>query len=300
MILLTGGTGAGQARFITAYVGATKVATVATWVTNPDNTTTFAILPFDSVAGASAPTVAQIATAVWEDLTAGGDFGTVGSIGKLLVTDIDAAISSRSSYAGGDTAGTTTLLSRLSATRAGYLDNLSAGAVALEASLQGLITTIGAAAAGVATAVWGSATRILTAGTNIVLAKGTGLMGLNDIAASAIISDATPFAGASVAAIKAKTDNLPGGIKKNTALSAFEFFMVDAIDHVTGKTGLTVTATRSIDGGAFASCANAPTEVSSGVYAIDLAAADLNGTVITLRFTGTGADATLLTVKTSL
>ncbi len=76
--------------------------------------------------------------------------------------------------------------------------------------------------------------------------------------------------------------------------------MVDAIDHVTGKTGLTVTATRSIDGGAFASCANAPTEVSSGVYAIDLAAADLNGTVITLRFTGTGADATLLTVKTSL
>jgi hypothetical protein len=36
-----------------------------------------------------------IAKGVWEDLLAGGDFGTVGSIGKLLADDIDAAISSR-------------------------------------------------------------------------------------------------------------------------------------------------------------------------------------------------------------
>lgn len=44
------------------------------------------------------------------------------------VTEIQSGLST---YAGGDTSGTTTLLSRLSATRAGYLDNLSAGAVAL-------------------------------------------------------------------------------------------------------------------------------------------------------------------------
>jgi hypothetical protein len=49
LIMLTGGTGAGQSRFITAYVGATQVATVAAWVTNPDSSTTFAILPFDAV-----------------------------------------------------------------------------------------------------------------------------------------------------------------------------------------------------------------------------------------------------------
>lgn len=36
--------------------------------------------------------------------------------------------------------------------------------------------------------VWDTTTRILTAGTNIVLAKGTGLTGLNDIAATAIVS----------------------------------------------------------------------------------------------------------------
>lgn len=85
IILLTGGTGAGQARFISGYVGATKVATVATWATNPDNTSTFAILPFDAIAGASAPTAAQVATAVWQDTTA-GDFSTAGSIGKSLFT----------------------------------------------------------------------------------------------------------------------------------------------------------------------------------------------------------------------
>ena len=52
-----------------------------------------------------------LTAAIWAALTSG--LTTVGSIGKLLVTDIDAAISSRSTYAGGDTAGTTTLLSRI-------------------------------------------------------------------------------------------------------------------------------------------------------------------------------------------
>jgi hypothetical protein len=45
-ILLTGGTGSGQYRLVTAYNGTTKVATVTpAWATNPDNTSTFAILP---------------------------------------------------------------------------------------------------------------------------------------------------------------------------------------------------------------------------------------------------------------
>jgi hypothetical protein len=70
------------------------------------------------------PSASTIAQAVWDALTSA--LTTVGSIGKLLVTNIDAAISSRSTYAGGDTSGTTTLLSRLTATRAGLLDHLDA------------------------------------------------------------------------------------------------------------------------------------------------------------------------------
>lgn len=51
--------------------------------------------------------------AIWDRLTSA--LTTAGSIGKLLVDNINATISSRSTYAGADTAGTTTLLSRITA-----------------------------------------------------------------------------------------------------------------------------------------------------------------------------------------
>lgn len=87
-------------------------------------------------------------------------------------------------------------------------------------------------------------------------------------------------------------------IRKNKPLANFEFLLVLASDHITPATGLTVTAQRSIDGAAFAACANAAAEVAVGVYKIDLAAADLNGDVITLRFTAATADARLITIVT--
>ena len=101
-----------------------------------------------------------------------------------------------------------------------------------------------------------------------------------------------------VAAIKAKTDNLPEGIQKNTALANFEFFMVLASDHISAATGLTITAERSIDGGAFAAMTNTAVEVSAGIYKINLAAADTNGDFITYKFTSATADATLISFKT--
>jgi len=86
--------------------------------------------------------------------------------------------------------------------------------------------------------------------------------------------------------------------KKNTALATFEFVMNDSTNH-SPATGLTVAATRSIDGGAFASCANSVTEIANGWYKIDLAASDLNGNVIGLRFTAAGADTANLTILTN-
>lgn len=69
-----------------------------------------------------------------------------------------------------DSAGVTTLLSRLSSARAGYLDNLSAGAVALQSSITTLLTNVAAVAA----AVWAYATRTLTQGAASVVAAVTG------------------------------------------------------------------------------------------------------------------------------
>lgn len=115
----------------------------------------------------------------------------------------------------------------------------------------------------------------------------------------AIVTAPTNFALLSINGSGYVTEVNVDGIKKNTALSNFEFLMVDATDGYTEETGLSVTAQRSIDGAAFGACANAVTEVSNGIYKINLAAADLNGDVITLRFSATGARTRLITIKTN-
>lgn len=88
-------------------------------------------------------------------------------------------------------------------------------------------------------------------------------------------------------------------IKKNQALAGFQFIMTDSTTHAP-KTGVTVTAVRSINGGAFAACANSATEISNGWYTIDLAASDLNGNTIALRFTGASSDDRDILIVTQL
>lgn len=82
---------------------------------------------------------------------------------------------------------------------------------------------------------------------------------------------------------------ITSNIKKNTVQNGFTFLMTDSTNH-NPKTGLTVTATRSIDGGSFSSCANSVLEVANGTYTINLAAADTNGNHIMYRFASAGAD----------
>jgi hypothetical protein len=98
--------------------------------------------------------------------------------------------------------------------------------------------------------------------------------------------------------VKAKTDNLPVAVKKNVALAKFPFYMVLAADHVSPALGKVITAERCIDGAGFVACTNAPVEVAAGWYIIDLAAADLNGTVIAFKFTEATVDARCITIVT--
>jgi hypothetical protein len=86
-------------------------------------------------------------------------------------------------------------------------------------------------------------------------------------------------------------------IKRNQPLAAFMFMMTDSTNHAPAS-GLTVTATRNIDGAGFAPCANAVTGIANGWYKIDFAASDFNGTVIAVRFSAPGADDRDLTVIT--
>jgi len=99
---------------------------------------------------------------------------------------------------------------------------------------------------------------------------------------------------AEIAAVKAKTDLIPAvparGFKANTAFANFLFDMVESADGITPAVGLTVTAQRRIDNGAWANCTNAVVETGLGGYRIDLAAADLNGVrEVSLKFEATGA-----------
>lgn len=91
---------------------------------------------------------------------------------------------------------------------------------------------------------------------------------------------------------------LQAGIRKNQAIANFPFLMTDSTNH-NPATGLTVTATRSLDGAAFGSGTIANmTEVGNGVYQCDLGSGDLNSDTVALRFTATGADDLVITIVT--
>jgi hypothetical protein len=85
---------------------------------------------------------------------------------------------------------------------------------------------------------------------------------------------------------------------RNEALNDIPFYMVDSTDHTTPETGLSVTAERSLDGAAFASVSGTVNEISDGVYSFDASAADMDGDIVILKFTATGADPQLITIKT--
>lgn len=95
--------------------------------------------------------------AIWDRATSA--LTTVGSIGKLVVDNVNATISSRSSHAAAD--------------------------------------------------IWAVATRLLTAGTNIVLAKGVGVTGFNDLSAADVRT--------AVGLAAANLDTQLGAIKTDTA-----------------------------------------------------------------------------------
>ena len=79
-------------------------------------------------------------------------------------------------------------------------------------------------------------------------------------------------------------------LKTNQTLNNYHFLMTDSTTH-NPATGKTVTVTRAIDGGAFgAGTIGSVTEVANGLYRVDLPAADLNGSVVTLRMTASGCD----------
>lgn len=86
--------------------------------------------------------------------------------------------------------------------------------------------------------------------------------------------------------------------KYNTALSNFTFPLYDSSGSLV--TGQTVTATRSLDGAAFAACANSVSELASGLYTIDLAASDMSADEVVLKFAASGARTQIVSIFTDV
>ncbi|MGH2620937.1 MAG: hypothetical protein ACRDHG_10270, partial [Anaerolineales bacterium] len=70
-ILFTSGNISGQARLITAFNPATDTITFSPATTQAVTTQTYEIIPNVAAAGASAPTAAEVADAVWDEAITG-------------------------------------------------------------------------------------------------------------------------------------------------------------------------------------------------------------------------------------
>ena len=86
--------------------------------------------------------------------------------------------------------------------------------------------------------------------------------------------------------------------KKKDTLSGGFMFVMTSLATGLPQTGLTVTSQVSLDGGAFGATVNSVTELSNGVYILNIAAADVNGNHAMLKFTATGANTTFTEIVT--
>ncbi len=248
-------------------------------------------LDFDNIKAATAPTTLTnirvpnvtltdtVTTYTGNTVQTGDNFARIGAAGAGLtalgdtrIANLDATISSRLAPAG--TLAAVTLVSTLTT----YTGNTP--------QTGDSFARLGAAGAGL-TAL--GDTRIA----NLDATVSSRTKPADTQAAVTLVGSVSGSVGSVASGVSLTAGQL--AIKKNTALANFEFPMTDSTTNAP-KTGLTVTATRSIDGGAFAACANAVTAVSNGVYKISLDATDLNGTVITLRFTAALANDRLITI----
>ena len=116
----------------------------------------------------------------------------------------------------------------------------------------------------------------------------------------AAISTRSTYAGGPVESVTSPvsiTDAI--GFQKNVALNNFTALMVLSADHVTPATGKSVTGYILKDSGAFVSFSNSVAEVGNGIYRVNLTQAEMNADFVTLAFMASGCDQRTIQIKTS-
>lgn len=235
------------------------------------------------------PTAAAIVTAIMTDLLSGTDFNTVGSFGKLVKDYLDAAVSTRlaaSGYTAPDNTTIGTISTNIGANGAGLtaigdtrLGNLDA-AVSTRLATAGYTAPDNASASSAASSAATAATQATNAASQTTAANIRTAVGL------------------AAANLDTQLGAIPTTfrLKKNTAFTGFSLVMFNTSG--VAATGKTVSGSVSIDGGAFGSLTNAVSEIGSGAYKVNLAAADTNGNDLLFLFTATDCKPLFLKVIT--
>lgn len=246
-VLVTGGsTGVGQSRLITDYVSSTDTATVETWTTTPTGTITYNVFGTAAGSGGSGLDAAGVRSAL--GMSSANLDTQLAAIDDYVDTEVAAILV--------DT-GTTLddlvddLETRLTATRAGYLDNLSAGAVALEATAQSILTDTGTTLQGEIDGIQADTedlqSRIpsaLVGGRIDATVDGTGMESgaINAIIESAFTYNATAdYAGATTGSlVKEIADNAGGSALTTDAIAEAMFTFNATATYATADAGSVV------------------------------------------------------------
>ena len=211
VVRIVAGTGAGQSRVITAYNGATKVATVhEAWATNPDSTSQYVFEGNADVGSGSAPSAADIWSHATRTLTAGTNIqlpanalqnvtawavaltgnitgnlsGSVGSVAGLVSADVQAVLGDSDAASGLSGVG---------------LSQFNNGAVSADLDAAAVRSAVGLASANLDTQLSAIDDAVDTEVASLVSSVATVLAAVDT----------------EVAAIKAKTDNLPATFPAN-------------------------------------------------------------------------------------
>ena len=291
-VVITGGTGVEQERIIVDYVGSTKVAKIAPpWVTDPDVTSEFEIEPALSHAetGWNTIKIGLAAAGAASTITLDSDASAVDDFYNDDLVHLDAGVGEGQSRVITDYDGTTKIATVHKAwttipdTTSEYIVEEAHPYTPLIKTETDKLALVDAGAGFAGSVIEEVENRATPAQVATELGTYNG----------PTRAEATTDKDAILARI------LTQGVAQNAAFPNFTFEMVLTSDHVTPATGLTVTAQRLLDGGAYAAVAGTIAEISNGTYQFDALAADTNGDFGTWKFSAATADDVFVHFKTT-
>lgn len=177
--------GTTEVRMITDYTGSTQTATVVPdWNTAPDNNDTFTIYRPDGVQ------IQQANASHWNSLaTVALPPTNAEMVARTLTAASYATAANQATIAGYIDTEIGTIITHLTDIKGATWSSTDSLEAIRDRGDAAWVTATGFSTHSAAD-VWAVGTRVLTAGTNIVLAKGTGITGFNDLSAAQVNAEA--------------------------------------------------------------------------------------------------------------